>query len=267
VKIGTGIPWTRLIPDNLGGDVRQWSAGFRWFINHLFIHFYHKIPGCSIEMWLDHIDDFKQAILDHLAQPAHPIEREYFDDIGHPERDQFVAHCPAEFCRVFGLLDNTNVRTCRPGSGPVGPGDGTGRPRQNNAYEILRAFYRSGYFKGHGLKYQTTLFPNGMVARVFSTLGSHNDVGVLNLSRLTEYLEQILFPEFVLPGGLLPALYGDAIFQNVNHMTIIACYNLVGTIEEIEFLCRLNYRMSGVWQSIEHMYGSLFNLFWLLKTP
>ncbi len=106
-----------------------------------------------------------------------------------------------------------------------------------------------------------------MVVRVFGTSGSHNDVGVLNLSRLMEYLEQILFPEFVLPGGLLPALYGDAIFQNVNHTTIIARYNLVGTIEEIEFLRRLNYRMSGVQQSIEHMYGSLFNLFRLLKTP
>jgi hypothetical protein len=67
-------------------------------------------------------------------------------------------------------------------------------------------------------------------------LGSHNDVGVLNLSHLTEYLEHILFPEFVMPGGLLPALYGDAIFQNVNHMTIIAHYNIVGMIEEMEFI-------------------------------
>jgi hypothetical protein len=106
-----------------------------------------------------------------------------------------------------------------------------------------------------------------MVAGVFGASGSHNDVGVLNLSRLTEYLEDILHPDFVMPGGLLPVLYGDAIFQNVNHTTIIARYNLVGTVEEIEFLRRLNFRMSGIHQSIEHMYGNLFNLFWLLKTP
>jgi hypothetical protein len=72
-KIATGIPWTRLIPDNFGGDVRRWSWGFRWFINHLFVTFYHKISGRSIEIWLDHIYEFKQAILDHLAQPAHPV--------------------------------------------------------------------------------------------------------------------------------------------------------------------------------------------------
>ena len=93
-------------------------------------------------MWLDHIDDFKQAILDRLAQPAHPIEREYFDDIGHPERAQYILQCPAEFWRVYGFLDDNNVRTCRPGSGPVGPGEGPGRPRRNNAYDIQRAFYR-----------------------------------------------------------------------------------------------------------------------------
>jgi hypothetical protein len=144
-KIGTGIPWTHLIPDNFGGDVWRWSAGFRWFINHLFIHFYHKISGHSIEMWLDHIDDFKQAILDSLTQPAHSIEQEYFDDIGHPERAQLLVHCPAEFWRVFSFLDDTNIRTCRPGSGPIGPGDGTESPRRNNAYEIQRPILQVSY--------------------------------------------------------------------------------------------------------------------------
>ena len=41
-------------------------------------------------------------------------------------------------------------------------------------------FFLSGYFKGHSLKYQMTLFPNGMVAGVFGAAGAHNDVGVLN---------------------------------------------------------------------------------------
>ena len=49
-----------------------------------------------------------------------------------------------------------------------------------------------------------------MVAGVFGTSASHNDIGVLNLSRLQEYLEEILFPDYVMDGGLLPVLYGDA---------------------------------------------------------
>jgi hypothetical protein len=125
----------------------------------------------------------------------------------------------------------------------------------------------SGYIKAHGLKYQTTLFPNGMVAGVFGTSSNNNDVGVLNLSRLTQHLERVLFPQFVMPGGLLPALYGDSVFLGHNYSTIISRYDPVGTVEEQRILRRLNFRMSGIRQSIEHMYGQLFNLFHLLKTP
>jgi len=141
-KIATGDPWTRLIPGYFGGDVRRWSEGFRWFINHLFCNFYHKISGESIQLWLGEMMEFKQAILNRLVQPAQPIERELFVEEGHPERAQYVIQCPIESWRVYGFLDDTAVRTCRPGSGPVGPGEGPGRPRRNNAYDIQRAFYR-----------------------------------------------------------------------------------------------------------------------------
>jgi hypothetical protein len=117
--------------------------------------------------------------------------------------------------------------------------------------------------KAHGLKYQTTLFPNGMVTGVYGTSSNNNDLGVLNLSRLTQHLEDLLFPDFVMGGGLLPVLFGDAIFLGHNYSTIITCYDLVGTVEEQQMLCQLNFRMS----TVEHMYGQLFNLFHLLKTP
>ena len=127
-------------------------------------------------------------------------------------------------------------------------------------------FVSSGYLRGHGLKYQNVLFPNGMVAGVFGTSLSHNDVGVLNMSGLMRYLEDILHPDYVMAGGLLPALYGDSIFMNLNHSTILSKYEVVGTEEEKRLIRKLNLRMSGVRQSIEHMYGQLFNLFQLLQT-
>jgi hypothetical protein len=71
--------------------------------------------------------------------------------------------------------------------------------------------FLSGYLKGHGLKYQNVLFPKGVIVGVFETSASHNSIGVLNLSHLQEYLEEILLPEHVMAGGLLPVLY-DAIF-------------------------------------------------------
>jgi hypothetical protein len=106
-----------------------------------------------------------------------------------------------------------------------------------------------------------------MVAGVFGTSASHNDLGVLNLSWLQEYLKEILFPDHLMPGDVLPALYGDAIFQNANHTTIIARFDHIGNQQEMDFLRRLNFWMLGVRQSNEHMYGQLFNLFRFLKTP
>jgi hypothetical protein len=91
------------------------------------------------------MESFKHVILDRLAQPAHPIERDFFVEEGHPERAQYVIHCPIESWHVYGFLDDTAVRTCRPGSGPVGPGEGPGQPRHNNAYDIQRAFHRLVY--------------------------------------------------------------------------------------------------------------------------
>jgi hypothetical protein len=56
-KTATGLSWTQLCKDTFGGDPRQWSPGFKWFINHLFVTFYHKISGHSIEMWLGELDN------------------------------------------------------------------------------------------------------------------------------------------------------------------------------------------------------------------
>ena len=81
------------------------------------------------------------------------------------------------------------------------------------------------------------------MAGVFGTSASHNDLGVLNLSRLQEYLKEILFPEHLMPGDVLPALYGDAIFQNAYHTTIIARFDLIGNQQEMDFLHRLNFRI------------------------
>ncbi len=115
------------------------------------------------------------------------------------------------------------------------------------------------------MKYQTTLLPNGMIAGVFGASMSHNDVGILNMSRLCRYMEDILYPNYVMAGGLLPALFGDAIFMNLNHATILAKYDLVGNAEADYLIKKLNYRMSGIRQSIEHMYGAFFNLFRLFE--
>ena len=138
-RFATGDPWTRLIPSHFGGEVRRWSFAFRWFVDHLFITFFHKISGRSIEGWIGHMDVFKRSILGRLAKPAHPFEVEFDNQLAHP---QYIIECPIDSWRVFGFIDDTNVWTCRPGSGPVGNRNGPGRPRRQFADLIQRAFYR-----------------------------------------------------------------------------------------------------------------------------
>ncbi len=105
--------------------VVQWAT-IRFFISLAILSNWHTRQ-------LDFVLAFTQA----------DIERERFDADGHPERAQYVVHCPLESWRVYGFIDDTAVRTCRPGSGPIGPDEGPGRPRRNHAYDIQRAFYRN----------------------------------------------------------------------------------------------------------------------------
>jgi hypothetical protein len=104
-----------------------------------------------------------------------------------------------------------------------------------------------------------------MFSGIFGASMSHNDVGVLNMSTLTTYMENILYPNHIMAGGLLPALYGDAIFMSLNYATILAKYNLMGNVEVDNLIRKLNRRISGVRQAIELMYGQLFNPFSLLQ--
>jgi hypothetical protein len=61
-NIVTGLSWTQLCKDVLGGNPRQWSPAFKLFMNNLFINVYHKISGRSMKLWLGELDSFKQTI-------------------------------------------------------------------------------------------------------------------------------------------------------------------------------------------------------------
>ncbi len=143
-KITTGDPWTRLIDVFFSGDPRRLSYAFRWLTNHLCVLFYHNISSRSMEIWLRVINNFKQMIVDRLWQPAHPREMDFYHDMGaRIPADQYIIDVESvDDWRVKGFIDDTAVRSCRPGSGPVGPEVGHGRPHRQHAYLIKRAFYR-----------------------------------------------------------------------------------------------------------------------------
>ncbi len=110
-RIASGDPWTWLIDGFFGGDPRRWTYAFRWFINHLFVLFYHKILGRSMEIWIPQINNFKQMIVGHLRQPAHPRELDYYYDMGErlPANQYVIDVASIDDWRVMGFIDDTAV--------------------------------------------------------------------------------------------------------------------------------------------------------------
>ena len=111
----------------------------------------------------------------------------------------------------------------------------------------------SGYFRGHGLKSQVVLFPNGMIGSVFVAALRHNDNGMVNLSGLSQYLHSLLTPH-VLQSGHLPCAYGDGIFSLLP--TIIPRYKRPNEEER-----RRNMRMSSLRMFEEHIFGDFKTMF------
>ena len=100
---------------------------------------------------------------------------------------------------------------------PFSPG--TSVRRENGFYDdIQRAFY-SGYFAGHGLKVQALSLPNGMIGSVYVSSLRNSDSGLLNLSGLNEYLEDLFRDAgMLLPsaGNQFPAAYADGTFLQLS---------------------------------------------------
>ena len=230
----------------------SWEAFFYLFICHVFCRFFHKISGNSMGMWLEEKPDyFGRLIWEKARQPTRNEERRFADGLIGEMQSLEV---PFDDFWPFSYIDNTNVKTCRPGAGPVDDGR-----RRENAHDLQRAFY-STYIKANGLKGQCVCIPNGMWANVWGSSMRHNDKGVLNMSGLTDFLIDLFAANNMqLPGGAFPSMYADTIYEN----TLVVTRRIEDPANEMEDL--LNLRMNACRQVIEHWFGDLFQLFDLLN--
>jgi hypothetical protein len=225
-----------------GGNPRDYSSVFHWFINHIFCTFYNKILGNSLEMWVNQVDEFRRIICNRISHPPTQIELEIDPTL---VEDELLGISFDDF-RCWGFIDATDFRTTRTGSGPQPDGS-----RRAYAYELQREFY-SRYFRAHGIKYLSVLLPNGLTGAVFGASLSTNDNGMINLSGISDYLLQLLNPMH--SHGLFPTLFGDSIMQ----LTPV-----------IQSYCRIQNGRNTVWRKrmassrmcIELDYGLLFNNF------
>jgi hypothetical protein len=240
-KIATGLSFLAMV-NIFGGNPREYSSIFNWFIDYMFTTFYHKISGRSLEYWIPHIEYFQSIIHNRLSQPPSAAE------LAADPTLQFiqVLEVALELFRVWAFIDCTDMRTVRPGSGPQPDGS-----RRVNAHEIQLEFY-SRYFRAHGLKFLSLLLPNGLVGTVFGANLSQNDNGMINLSGLSDYLLSLLQP---MPShNLYPTVFGDSIMQLT---PVIQSYPRTDSARSRIW----KRRMASARMSIELDYGLLFNNF------
>ena len=250
----TGDPWHCLIPTNFGGGISRWVEAFEWFVNFLFTRFFNKISGDSMRMWSGKMEGFRRMLHSKITSP--PCDLELWANVGaiDDELGLYLVDVPFDSFLCAMLVDDTSIRTARPGAGPHG--DYVGAPRRLGAYFLQRAFY-SGYFRGHGLKYQHVMLPNGLYGSVWGTSHTYNDVGVANMSGLEDYLFAVLDHD---RNGNLPCGLADGIFSESTVM-MTTKIRVGADLDER----RLYKRLASIRQPIELQYGNFFQKFQLFK--
>lgn len=243
-----GAPFTEMARHTFGGDPRPFSKMCDLMIDHLYITFYNKISGTSLEQWIPrYLNTCRLLIHDALGDGA-IFEEQYVD--GEVVNQQLIRHYfDFDTFRPFGFLDDFAQPTARPGIAPT--------RLHNYAHDIQRAFY-SGYLRSHGLKAQVVYLPIGIIGSVFVTEIRQNDNGVQNMSGLNNYLVRILAG--ILIGGLLPALYCDGIFA------ILVCI-LPRFSNPTPARHLINMRLASLRECIEHVFADHRIRFKLFGAP
>lgn len=222
---------------------------FNLMINHLYITFYNKMSGTSLDQWIPtHLNACRRLIHDALSDGA--LEEMWFENGDIVERWWILHHFQFDYFRPFGFVDDFGIPTARPGSW-------SGRIN-NYQHDVQRALY-SGYLRWHGLKAQVVYLPIGIIGSVFITELRQNDNGVQNISRLNNYLIDLLGGCFV-SGGLMPCLYCDGIFATLT--TILPQFN--NPSPELHLL---KMRLASLRQSIEHVFADHQNRFRIFGVP
>jgi len=105
------------------------------------------------DYWVDKMVDQAEAVRLKLANLPWVNWRQHF-----PPADQ-----PGGF-NIFAFIDNTMIKMCRPGGGPLT--DGEAAPRLPK--EIQQAWW-TGWKKLHGMKWQSVTIANGLDFEVWGS--------------------------------------------------------------------------------------------------
>ena len=157
---------------------------------------------------------------------------------------------------IFGFIDCSINRICRPFSGP--DGDYVGAPRKEQYARTPRAFY-TGYKKCHGIKVETVLLPNG-ISTVFGPVSArlHDTASVLNMSGLNQFLVQIQRNK-----QHRYQVMGDGVYRT-GFLECVRSYFRPPLTQGQDYC---NSKLKACRQSIEWSYGDISQLFAICDDP
>lgn len=190
---------------------------------------FFKRPKCELiqlfNLGLDHIMANFGDKLTNLEQPWLTLAKLQ-------EYCQAITARGAPIHRCWGFIDGTVRQTCRPGR------------NQKLVY--------SGHKRFHGLKFQSVVTPNGLIANLYGPMpGRRHDSALLTASGLMDHMEA----NFNLPDGTALCLYGDPAYPRRPHLERPHRGNQLTEQQQDE-----NTAMSGVRQAVEWQFGKVVAL-------
>jgi hypothetical protein len=239
-RIATGLPSTTIIDMYFGGAYSRWGYGYRFMLDYIDQRYASILGHQGLLRFTDKFPDFHRCI-EHYCQRDH-IQ---YDANNNPEIVPGLNHLPPEY-NIFGFVDDTIDQICIPYAGPAG--DFIGAPRKAQYMTAQRAVY-TGYKKLHGIKMETVFLPNG-ISTIFGPVSARrNDLGVLGMSRLNDWLFAIQQHD-----QIRYSLLGDGIF-NIHGNSLIVSYYRRHFVPLTMAQMRINNALKSARVSIEKNYG------------
>lgn len=180
-RMRTGMDKKKLCQLLFGGQASRWSHAWDWILTYLDTRYSRTISHQKLEDYVDHFPHFYDSISSYMQKEF----TQHFAE-GNLKESDGLNFCPIP---IFGFIDCSIDKICRPFSGPNG--GYMGPPRKLNEDVYQRSVY-TGYKKCHGLKVETILLPNGIMT-IFGPVSARNhDVGgVLQMSQLDNFLLEL----------------------------------------------------------------------------
>jgi hypothetical protein len=110
-----GVPFTEMACHTFGGDPQHFSTMKVIIINHLYLMFYHKISGRSLDQWVPTgLYTCRRLIYDALSDGA--IEKVEYENGEVVDTRLIRHHFHFDSFHPLGFLDDFAIPSARPGS-------------------------------------------------------------------------------------------------------------------------------------------------------